>query len=1019
MAYIIDSCKKEIETKGAIENIIGEYVELKPKGKDLVGTCPFCDAEKKFSVSKVKNIWGCWVCKTNGGGYVSFIMAFKKIEWLEAMQILANNLNITIEYDQAPVILKQQPAPKAPQQKAKTLLSFRDEQMRESGLVDTDQKYKKRHNKTDGSEDYIEMDRYQKGSVEANWTVDLTGDDMVMHYMDLNGNPMTYRRKDFSKDFPLIRVRYANPAVHLDRNGRPMKYQSPPGSGTHVWISQTLRNKYESSSQIDTLFIQEGEKKADKATKHGITSVGIMGIHNIAANKALPREFELIIKRCDVKNVVFVVDSDYLDISDNIDNAVDQRPKSFLRAILNFHDYFYALTNSGIILNIYFSYIKPEQKQKGIDDLLVNVLKGNEKDLLADFNKTMLEVNGLGTYINCHKITNISEYKLRADFFHLGSNEQFAKFHFDKLKERKVFKIGREKFKFAAKDEFADKPENTLVLAQPLSHEEEYWEEKIVKRNGETSTICQFKYVECCLFLTNRKFGRFKVGSEGDFNFIKIDDNVVNVVKPIQIKDYLMDFTRHALQKKNVLEMLYKGAKMYLSENLNNLDYINLNFHKSDKGLQYLYFQKTYWKITAEGFEEKPISDLNGHVWADKLIDFAATKMDPFFKFIKDDKNKYHIEYPNGEAAAKECYFFNYLMDTSNFYWRETHQGYAKLNPGHSVKRELTEMEKEDLTMHFISKCVAIGYMLHDYFNPNVAKAVIAMDGKLSEVGSSNGRSGKSLMGLAFAEIVPMVTLSGKQKDLTEDKFIYDGITERTRVVNVDDARTNLDFEFFFSNIGGAWKINPKGSKSFELPRETSPKLFITTNHALNGEGGSFRDRQFLIAFSDYFNENHRPVDEYGVLLFIEWGTEKHNRFLNTIATCIQMYLMYGLVAPPMERLEQRRLRQQIGESFIEWAESYFDPEFASAEDGKNNLNRAIDRSVITESFYTMFPESKRYIDKRKVKTCLVKYCLYKKYIFNPGKDKDGKNHGGDDKRNSVEYFTVSTNGKIVNEQPF
>jgi hypothetical protein len=32
-------------------------------------------------------------------------------------------------------------------------------------------------------------------------------------------------------------------------------------------------------------------------------------------------------------------------------------------------------------------------------------------------------------------------------------------------------------------------------------------------------------------------------------------------------------------------------------------------------------------------------------------------------------------------------------------------------------------------------------------------------------------------------------------------------------------------------------------------------KLFMTTNHAINGEGASFKDRQSHMAFSDYYNE--------------------------------------------------------------------------------------------------------------------------------------------------------------------
>lgn len=1002
---ITEHCINDIKSIAKIEDVIGELVPLKRSGSGLVGTCPFCDKKDKFSVNKAKDLWGCFSCDTKGAGSISFIMKVKTNgDFINAVKYLADKYNVTLEYQQQeiPAESKKQNAPVGKKADVKT--SFRDQQLKDSGLTDADQKYIKHSSDSDIK---IEMDRYQAGTKNDKWEI-VSGDDMVMHYMDLYGFPMMYHRKGTSKDYPLIRIRWAHPDLHTDKEGKPMKYQSPYDSGSRIWINQTLRNKFQSRAKIKTLYIQEGEKKADKATKHGIISVGIMGIHNLANNKQLPHEFELIIKTCDVENVVFIVDSDYLDISDSTTNPIDQRPRSFLSAIINFRKYFYALNNSGINLNIYFGYVKPEHGEKGIDDLLVKKLQGKEAELLKDVEATLIASNGVGQYINIHNITSYNEYKLKSEFFHMETNETFAKFHFEKLKDRKVFSIGREKFKFSTKEEFPDKPENSLVLAQPLSSEEEFWLESKKKRGDDWDINVQFRYVESIMFLQNRHFGRYSTNDDGEFNFIKVDENIVRVVKPGQIRDYLMDFTKNALQKKNVLEMLYKGAKMYLSDNLNNLSYVKLNFHKCDKGLQFLYFDKTFWKITSEGVEEKPIMELNGHVWRDKIKEFAAKLHPPIVDVIKNDDGKYSITFPEGVAEAQKCHFFNYLMNTSNFHWRKTHEGLYKIKKPATEKLQLNPLEIEDCTMHFISKCCAFGFMLHEYFDANRAKAVVAMDGKLSEVGSSNGRSGKSLFAAALGQLLPMVTLQGKQKDLTEDKFMLDGVTERTRIVNIDDARVNLDFEAFFSMIGGSWKVNPKGAKAFELPKETSPKLIISTNHALNGDGASFRDRQFLIAFSDFYNEEYRPIDEHGVLFFDEWDADQWNRFYNFAANCLKIYFAHGLVVAPMDKLEQRRLRQQMGEAFVEWAESFYHPDNIGEMD-KTNLNIALDRKILLDKFYEMFPEQKKYIDTRHFKQKIKAYCKYKGFIFNPGKEdkQTGKPYGGDDKRNGAEYFNV------------
>lgn len=1003
MPYIAEHVVKEIESKGEIQNIIGEYVALKKSGANLSGECPFCNAQKKFSVSVPKNIWKCWSCNASGVGYVGFVRKLKpSMSYPEVLELLARKLNITIEYknDEPPILPSSTPSHKLP--KAPNQQSFRDLQLHESGLTNADQKYRK---SVEGA-DYIEMDRYQKGSVNSDWTVDTGGDDMVMHYMGLDGHPMKYHRKGLSKEFPLIRVRYANPALHTDKNGRPMKYQSPPGSGTHIWINQTLRTMYENGTKIQRLFIQEGEKKADKATKHGLISIGIMGIHNIAANKQLPREFELVIKKCAVEDVVFIVDSDFLDISDNLNNPVDQRPRSFMRAILNFHDYFYALNASGISLNIYFGYIRPDQKQKGIDDLLHCNFKNDEKKLVEDVFKTMLQPNGQGEYINVHKITGIQEYKLRKEFFHMETNQEFANFHKEKLKARGIFKIGRENFKFSTKEEFPELEPDTLVLAQPISANEEFWEEKWVKRGDGTALVTTFKYVECCEFLSNRKFGRYKLTNDGEFTFIKLDGMIVSMVKPAQIREYMMDFVRNALQKRNVLEMLYKGSKMYLSDNLNNINYIHPHFHKPSRGLQYMYFKDTYWKITAEGIEEKQLTELDGHIWAETIKDFNASLLKPLVKVEKDAAGNYSLKFPAGMDVVKKCHFFRYLWNTSNFYWRDTHEGFYSKQKPNTDRIQLDDQKMNDIMMHFISKCVALGFMHHRYFDPNNAKAVIAMDGMQSEVGSSNGRSGKSLTIDSIKAVTPTFIINGKAKDLADDKFLLDGITEATGVVAIDDTRVNFDFEAWFSYVNGYWRINPKGAKSFDLPREFSPKLFITTNHSINGEGGSFRDRMFLIAYSDYYNENYSPVDDLGIRLFDEWPPEQWNLYFNLVACCLQIYFEHGLVAPPLERLEQRRLRQQIGEAMIEWAEMFYDPERETNHVGSSgsNINEAIERHAVFSDFLKEYPQQAKYIDNRKFKKLLKDWCKYKGYELNPG----CKN--GDDKRGGKEYFTVADN---------
>ena len=244
---------------------------------------------------------------------------------------------------------------------------------------------------------------------------------------------------------------------------------------------------------------------------------------------------------------------------------------------------------------------------------------------------------------------------------------------------------------------------------------------------------------------------------------------------------------------------------------------------------------------------------------------------------------------------------------------------------------------------------------------------------------------------------------------MAKDNFLWDEVTEKTKVVFIDDVRAGFDLEFLFANITGDWTVNYKGGRRCTFPFSQSPKIYITTNHALKGDGSSFRARQWIIAFSDYYNDNFSPLDDFGQLFFDEWDFEQWNLFWNLLATCVQLYLKYGYVASPGERIEIRKLRQEMTEEFLSWAEEYF------SDPAKRNVQLV--RKELYDAFLTYVPEQRKYCSPTAFKRRIIKYCEYKGYMFNPQKydritglpiylDKDG-NPVIDDKSSGVEYFTI------------
>jgi len=402
------------------------------------------------------------------------------------------------------------------------------------------------------------LDRYFSGSFSKQWKVE-DGDDMVMLYIDLDRYVMQYEPPRFSKTKDYVRIRHQFPERHLDKEGKPMKYASPPGSGSKVWLPEKVIQAYEQKLPIETLIITEGEKKADKFCQELSYAVGISGIFNLATNNNLPVEFDRIIRACAVKNIVFLLDSDLFDLGAKKGGSANSRPNLFYTAVRNFRDYFRALSSDDIDLEIYFGYTRPGQNgEKGIDDLLAGSLKGKEMHLLEDLQNGLIDKHREGQYLQVHKITTESEVRLRA-YFGVNNAKEFA----EKYKE-KLLALG-EKFKYWG-TEWRIKADGNIELAQPLLPEETYWQKEYDENgNGKGKVSLSFNYYNCYNFLKARGFGRYEIASakgEG-YIFIRRENKLVYEVKPHHIRDYIHCFTED-IGEIEVLNMLYKGSSNYL-----------------------------------------------------------------------------------------------------------------------------------------------------------------------------------------------------------------------------------------------------------------------------------------------------------------------------------------------------------------------------------------------------------------------------------------------------------------------
>lgn len=966
-------------------DLIGDFVSLKREGISHVGACPHCHA-KKFTVTVTtnKNIYKCFSgCGKTGGDGLQFMMDVMGRSFMDSVKYLADRFNVRME---APVEVAKIPA-------RDRKMKFRDAQLKASGIPEKYQKYFFRKDSTT----QVEADRYQAASIDKGWNV-IHGDDMILHYVGLDWEPIMYMDGINKKLKPLIRVRWANPELHLDKNGKPMKYQSPYGSGSHLWLPNALVKLYEQHSIIETLYITEGEKKADAMCLAGLPTVGIMGISNWSDSTSMPQQFELIIKQCGVRRVVFVLDSDWRNISISPGMPVDSRPQTFFKAVDRYREYFYGYVRGGLNMRIFFAY-GLDPVHKGMDDVLTRSLQGEPQKLVEDFHTAMASKTGQGNYVHAHDITEASSYQIKV-FWHLHSTPAFLEEHKEKLKTLPEFQLGGLIRRWNAE-------ESEFELAQKILPHEQYWSETVWEdRNGREKKNISFSYNGFLNFMRNRGYGlqEYKPMS---FRFVQVRDKVVTETEPIHIRHYMIDFTRE-IDNLPVLEMLLKGGAQYFGQDkLVNLPRLDLKFHRSDKNHMLFFFKNGYWKITADEITAHPLSDLPDCIWKDQIRDFEPKLLGTMLN-LERDGDSWRVGPQSAELAAAmgRCDIAKFYLATSNFAWRKQQELYEdpdgkkiwveKANP-----EKTTPEERQFMLAHMASKMVAAGYVLHDHIDYSCMKAIICMDGEEGEVGKSQGGTGKSIWGKQFQHMVPMSIIDGKKKNIEEDNHLYEEVDERTKVILFDDIKVNFNFEFLFSQITTGVTVNQKGVKRYQVE---PPKFVLATNHALNGDGNSFDRRQFTISFSDYFNAHRTVGQEFGRQLFYEWDYEQWNLYYNWMATCVQMYMRYGLTHTiPGNMLVRRKLRQDIGENFLTWASLVYDT--AKHENGDwlgVYLNKKIEKGYLLEKYLEQYPRDRRYMDAGKLKDKLKKYAEYMGLEFNPTTNGDRLKSDG------KEYFILA-----------
>jgi DNA primase len=284
-----------------IVEVIDSRVPLKKKGREYWACCPF-HGEKtaSFSVSPAKQFYHCFGCQKSGNA-VGFLMDYDHMEFVEAIEALAQMLGVDVPYEQGS-------APPRPAQGLDAMYQAMEQssQFYQAQLKHSQQAIEYLKNRGISGET---AKTFAIGYAPPGWN-NLKGDEKWLVEAGM------LIRKDDGKQYDRFRHRLMFPI--RDRRGRTIafggrvidpednpKYLNSPESPL-FHKSDEIYGLYElkkAVTNIDQIFITEGYMDVVALAEHGVcTAVATLGT---AINN---RQIENLFRVC--KNLVFCFDGD-------------------------------------------------------------------------------------------------------------------------------------------------------------------------------------------------------------------------------------------------------------------------------------------------------------------------------------------------------------------------------------------------------------------------------------------------------------------------------------------------------------------------------------------------------------------------------------------------------------------------------------------------------------------------------------------------------------------------------------
>ena len=376
---------------------------------------------------------------------------------------------------------------------------------------------------------------------------------------------------------------------------------------------------------------------------------------------------------------------------------------------------------------------------------------------------------------------------------------------------------------------------------------------------------------------------RYEINDGGKWILIRIMNNIVEVVDETYISHLVMTHLRSLPDTINdvpttlVIEYFIRTSdKNYKPTILAHLNAKRIVWNRDDRHSAWFFFRNTAVKVTKSAIDLVPYTDIPHAVWKTQIIDREYTHID------NDD------ELMSGVFAR----FLALVASGSD--------------------------NGDPAPFHKMIKIT--GFMMHGFKDRSQPGALILTDEKSQD--RPEGGTGKGIYMAALRKFKRSAVFDGKAFNF-DKSFLWQRVSQDTQIIYIEDVKRGFDFERLFSALTEGIEIERKNKDSFYLPYEISPKIAISTNYTLKGDGNSNERRRIEVEFKDFFNATNTPLDYFGHILFDDWDTRQWSLFDCFMVLCCQLYLANGIDRTLSDSMRLKHLRAETAQEFLEWADDY------------------------------------------------------------------------------------------------